>query len=397
MNRSDFRFSLDTSSRQYPCPGCQKKRFVRYLDNETGQPLDTTVGRCNRESKCGYHFTPKEYFERSGTRPDDWKAPARKQIPKPAPKPTPGRLPFRMVQAYLNRYEQNQLVRWMAALPGWNFETAMQAAERFHIGTGRGKVNGWPIYWQIDEAQQVRSGKLMNYDVATGKRIKDDDVYTFDWIHSILQRKGKLPKDEQHWKLEQCLFGLHQLATDTNSPVALVEGEKTAVLASQYMPGLLWMATGQLNGLNADKLKPLQGRKVLLFPDKGTAYNEWQAKAQELAYMMPLQVSNLLERKAPAEHDGFDVADYLMQLDLTAFPGSVRYQAEPAPVPTPPAEAPPYPADWDDVPPPEANSPEFMEMLRAELDAGAQLPINELRLLDAKIGLIADVFNAIPE
>ena len=38
-----------------------KAVFVRYID-EVGEYLDDTVGRCTRESKCSYHYTPKQYF-----------------------------------------------------------------------------------------------------------------------------------------------------------------------------------------------------------------------------------------------------------------------------------------------------------------------------------------------
>ena len=47
---------------RHVCPGCGRpKSFARYVD-ETGNDLDEKVGRCNREVKCGYHYTPSEYF-----------------------------------------------------------------------------------------------------------------------------------------------------------------------------------------------------------------------------------------------------------------------------------------------------------------------------------------------
>ena len=47
---------------RYSCPECGRKRcFTLYID-ETGTPLHETVGRCDHESSCGYHYTPKEYF-----------------------------------------------------------------------------------------------------------------------------------------------------------------------------------------------------------------------------------------------------------------------------------------------------------------------------------------------
>ena len=53
---------------RFRCPNCQhnSKTFVRYIDTETNQHIHDNVGRCNREDKCGYHFTPKQYFQKNG-------------------------------------------------------------------------------------------------------------------------------------------------------------------------------------------------------------------------------------------------------------------------------------------------------------------------------------------
>jgi len=50
---------------RFICPACQRKdkTFSLYIDKETGEHLHPTVGRCNRESNCGNHYTPKQYFQ----------------------------------------------------------------------------------------------------------------------------------------------------------------------------------------------------------------------------------------------------------------------------------------------------------------------------------------------
>ena len=50
---------------RYVCPECVKseRTFVRYIDTHTGKHIHPTVGKCNREDRCGYHYSPKEYFE----------------------------------------------------------------------------------------------------------------------------------------------------------------------------------------------------------------------------------------------------------------------------------------------------------------------------------------------
>lgn len=48
---------------RHTCPNCGDRRsFVYYVD-ENNVPLHPSVGRCNHESGCGYHYTPKEYFQ----------------------------------------------------------------------------------------------------------------------------------------------------------------------------------------------------------------------------------------------------------------------------------------------------------------------------------------------
>ncbi|MDD3968938.1 MAG: PG0870-related protein [Proteiniphilum sp.] len=48
---------------RFTCPKCKTPfSFTRYLDGETHQPIHPTVDRCNREIKCGYHYTPRQYF-----------------------------------------------------------------------------------------------------------------------------------------------------------------------------------------------------------------------------------------------------------------------------------------------------------------------------------------------
>ena len=394
---ANFRFSLDTGSKKHTCPACQKKRFVLYLDNQTGQPLNNTVGRCDRLQSCSYHLTPKEFFERTGFKPDDWRKP-----PAPMPKPIPekpGRLPFSMVEATLNRYDENQLIRWLSSLPGWSLAMAERTARLYNVGTGNKGVNKWPIYWQVDHEGKTRSGKLINYDETTGKRIKEG--YSYDWIHSRLIKVGKLPDDKTRWCLDQCLFGLHLIRDDATKPIAIVEGEKTALIASQYLPQFIWLSSGQLNGLNEKKLMPLKGRTVVLFPDKGV-YNQWKEKADEFSYLIPMKVSDLLEVKAPAEHDGYDLADYLINFDIKAFSGSTAYQKGESYTNPPPPEVKPlqadyvYPPSWDSIQAPAPGSNEYIEMLKAEIKDSDKPRLDLLAELDPMINRIISVFDAVP-
>jgi rubredoxin len=45
---------------KHTCPSCgAKRRFTRYVD-ASGNYIADHVGRCDRESNCGYHLNPLE-------------------------------------------------------------------------------------------------------------------------------------------------------------------------------------------------------------------------------------------------------------------------------------------------------------------------------------------------
>ena len=59
---------------RYSCPQCGRKYcFTRYIDTENNnQYISERVGKCNRLDKCGYHYTPREYFTDNPHKRDDF-------------------------------------------------------------------------------------------------------------------------------------------------------------------------------------------------------------------------------------------------------------------------------------------------------------------------------------
>lgn len=294
---------------RYRCPSCQQrdKTFSRYIDTETGEHIHPSVGRCNRESNCRHHYTPKQYFQDNNISFDTPQPKAYKPRPvTPQQKPV-SFIPVEVFKASLKAHETNHFVQYLINLFG--VEVASQLVSRYFIATSK-HWNGATVFWQIDTQGKVRTGKIMLYNPTTGKRIKNLALPVY-WVHKAL----KQPKFE----LRQCLYGEH-LLIDKTKPVAIVESEKTAVIASVYLPQFIWVAVGSLTNLNAAKCSILKGRAVTLFPDLN-GFDKWSSKAKELSHLAIFTVSDLLERKATeAERkQGFDLADYLIKQDWRLF------------------------------------------------------------------------------
>lgn len=369
---NNFRYILEKyegSKTRYICPSCQDKRktFVRYIDTETGNYLPEGFGRCNRQDNCGYHKKPpletkclfvpfdeievcsekayrlttpekvyylpqnqvfellekgcyvSEWFLTNTETPVPFIQTDHKYFaegepvlittttkPKPEPKPV-SFIPFEIFKASLKGYQANNFIKFLVELFG--AEIASQLISKYFIGSSK-HWNGASVFWQIDIQGRVRTGKIMLYSPTTGKRVKEPFNY-ITWVHKALE--------QPEFNLKQCLFGEH-LLKDKIKPVALVESEKTAIIASVYLPQFLWLAVGGKENLKPEKLQVLQGRTVVLFPDL-KAFDKWQANVQELKHLAKFTVSDLLERKA-SESDkekGLDLADFLTRFNIREF------------------------------------------------------------------------------
>lgn len=375
---SEHRYILEPykgMNTRHICPDCKEKSFTFYIDTETGEHLNSDVGRCDHESKCGYHKRPPletrclfvpfieliEHSEKAyklkcetgifylpksqvyevivnGCYVSEYILSIENTIPPPhvptdckyfseagaigcithkdISKPLPiSFIPVGIFKASLRSNEPNHFVMFLKALFG--VEVTNELICKYFIGTSK-HWNGSTAFWQIDITGKVRTGKIIQYSPLTGKRVKIPFGHV-TWVHSVL----KTPD----FQLKQCMFGEH-LLQDRTKPIAIVESEKTAIIASVYLPQFIWLASGGLSNLNADKCSILKGRNVTLFPDcKG--FDKWSAKAKELAHITTFNVSDLLERKASeAERQrGDDLADYLIKFDYKAF--AAHMPAEP--------------------------------------------------------------------
>jgi len=353
------------------CPACGKaKSFVPYLDTKTGEALPEPYGRCNREANCGHHLSPyhagpsgmsyarqaylDDVYQRERSARKESTPPYRinskftNRLPMPAPNARPIlSIPDEVFTASLGHYDRNQFARLLRRHFGMGVADELLA--RFQVGTSSALWPGATVFWYIDEHGRKRGGQVVLFD-EQGHTVKQPRPggavkRCTNWVHTALAircQRQRIPVPDwltaytKQAEKSPCLFGLPQLLTaPPTQSVAIVEAPKTAVLCSGY-PGFssfVWLAVGALSYLNAERLAPLRGRNVVLFPDLSTGgkvFNEWNRKAGELKRIgLNVAASNYLETRATDEQRaaGYDLADYLLE----GWNG--------------------YPPAWDDPPP----------------------------------------------
>jgi len=280
--------------------------------DENGEFLNEVVGRCNHESSCGYHYTPKQFFADNPSARPDWKDNFFR-IPQPVVKTKLKKqlwtITTDIVKSTVNPEIDSDFTLFLTSMIGR--ENTVNIVKEYHIGVTKSRD---VIFYQVDTQGRCRTGKIMKYNRQTGKRIKDEKVGgRITWVHSVLKQSGnpglRLPAG---WELTQCLFGEHLLRQYPLKNVALVESEKTAVICSSFWPEYIWLATGGKSQLN-DRLQVLRGRKVVAFPDVD-GYLEWKEKLSQVRGL-DITVSDVLEESATAEDrvNHVDIADLLIR------------------------------------------------------------------------------------
>ena len=265
--------------------------------------------------------------------PVDWT-----YTPRPAPPPLPVlELPATMVEKTMKAIDQDNLVKWMRLGVNWdtvqryNLEKAL-----FDYRVGHGK-NGHTIFWQCDENDKVRTGKMMKYYPMNhpkfGHRDKEAS-WNFDFIHSTLSRhwdaeRGMMTdeppypfpdiynpdKQEPHL----CFFGMHLLNRFPKAAIKLVESEKTAVLMAAAYGNhkmQIWMACGGLEMITRERLQPLidQHRRIILYPDRD-GIEKWRVKAEQMHYdRLAIDTEPVTKWWKPEDGEKADIADVVVRM-----------------------------------------------------------------------------------
>lgn len=283
-----YKYSLEKGSRKFHCPRCNKKRYVRYVNNINNEYADYQFGKCDRQDNCGYHNYPtvNESIIIHNT-------PARIE------KNQPTYLDNSILKEYCINHRENNLINFLKF--HFPIDVLKFAIKKYFIGS----CNHWKgatVFFQVDEFMNIRTGKIMLYNQNTGSRVKKPYPH-ISWMHTYLK---KTP-----FVLQQCLFGIHNLCDyNPGSLVCIVESEKTAVIMSILYPDYLWLATGAKHNLKENLLLPLKNYTIKLFPDV-SEFQNWNKKARELeAKGYKITTSSLIENLGFTV--GSDLADIFL-------------------------------------------------------------------------------------
>lgn len=284
-----FKYTLDKSSKKFRCPNCHKKSLVRFIDANRNY-ADEQYGRCDREVNCGYFVKPESIVEAEIIDRKEYEDPKE-----------PSFIPTHYATESYKRYEDNNLYKYLVGLVGAPRVEELIHKYRFGVDQSGPYTTDWTLFWQYDADNRIRSAKMIKYD-ETGHRCKESSA---SWFH----KKGDFFRGPlfPDFNLKQCLFGEHLVRTSIK-PIAIVESEKTALIASLYIDKYTWVACGGIQELRAEKVAILKNRSVTVFPDLG-AYDNWAIKAEDLGF----NISDHLE-KIGADEDraaGKDLADFL--------------------------------------------------------------------------------------
>ncbi|HPA43780.1 MAG TPA: hypothetical protein PK810_07095, partial [Bacteroidales bacterium] len=116
--------------------------------DENGEFLNEVVGRCNHESSCGYHYTPKQFFADNPSARPDWKDNFFR-IPQPVVKTKLKKqlwtITTDIVKSTVNPEIDSDFTLFLTGMIGR--ENTVNIVKEYHIGVTKSRD---VIFYQVD-------------------------------------------------------------------------------------------------------------------------------------------------------------------------------------------------------------------------------------------------------
>lgn len=295
---------------RFRCPNCGKaQQFTRYILSSDFQDGKITYageeyGVCNRKT-CGYSRYPDKEarYETIEAKPE-------------APKFFYDRS---TVTSFHYNWANSELMQYLSSKI--DPEKLEEACHLYAVGTLRdGNIcidkdstpkkyktfyNG-TIFWQVDQEANIHRGKVMFYRPDGHREKINDRDGAIMAMWQVCRRKRENEPD-------MCYFGQHLIRKFPDRHIALVESEKTAIVASCYLPQFTWMACGSINNFNAERLAFISktGLAVVVYPDYD-GYAKWEEKARDIRPLFPNNIIRINDSIIKHGEGKQDIADILL-------------------------------------------------------------------------------------
>lgn len=260
MKNNDYKYTLRPHRQggKEICPKCGRKSFVPYIYIWSNQVLDPSCGRCDHEQSCGYHLTPAEFLRENPS--------VKKESFSPMSKVEPTIITFCSLAEWQGRQAREKSMESEFAQGLLNFFDTEKVAEAIRLyevqAIGIGRQTAFPCI--------SAEGKVTDVMVLGYKPDLHRNHICFHY-YGEQQEKEKLKTTYPNgYAYSPCLFGEHLLIFDTEKNVGIVESQKTAVICSIVFPQMLWLATCGCGNFSLSKCRPLKGRRIFVYPDKGS-------------------------------------------------------------------------------------------------------------------------------
>jgi len=209
------------------------------------------------------------------------------------------------MQKTLCCYERNNLYGFLTDLLGKG--TVAKMLNKYTIGTAK----RWPganVFWYQDGSRRPIDARITCFDRESGKPSGDKPS---EWLTEAIEQEQN---PDRHTLL---FYGLHLVTEMPDSPIAIVEDEKSAIVCSHFLPQYIWLSASSLDACVWEKtdLQFIVNRQVVIFPSL-CSYSQWK----QISFLIAGKgirsvVSDYIEHHANEleRADGLGIADFLLK------------------------------------------------------------------------------------
>ncbi len=184
-DKNNYEVIIESGSGQYytTCPVCSAGRSRR---GENKKCLSWNryeeIGYCHH---CYAKFVKARDYEKENTSSQGYNKQI-KALKRPA-KVMPSKINT-MLSEYIEKFlsKESNLGRYLKK--HYTEEQIDQAMEKYKLGITKDRST---IYWYIDDKDRLRSGKIIQYNEKTGKRVKNNAVWIFRYGRCKIVREKR--------------------------------------------------------------------------------------------------------------------------------------------------------------------------------------------------------------